>query len=102
MTACRSLRRLAAFATAALLAAAAAAQPASAPAPAKRPAAGAGSLSGSSPDADCAVQRKRYLDSQACFERYRSSNGSVKPEGYKACRNVVDPAPRCGPDLPTR
>ncbi|MDQ6639450.1 MAG: hypothetical protein M3Z15_07250, partial [Pseudomonadota bacterium] len=62
----------------------------------------AGSLSGSAPDANCAALRKRYLDSQACFERYRVANGSVKPEAYKACRNVVDPAPRCGPDLPTQ
>jgi hypothetical protein len=91
----------AALAGAALLAAALIA-PTLAFAQASRPAT-AGSLSGgSSAQTTCAVLRKRYLDSQACFERYRLANGAVRQEGFKRCPNVVDPSPRCGPDLPTK
>jgi len=60
------------------------------------------SLSASSPDAQCAALRKRYLESQACFEHYRVANGAVRPEGFKRCEEVVDPSPRCGQNLPTR
>jgi hypothetical protein len=78
------------------------AAPAPAFAQASKPA-GAGSLSGaSSAEANCAVLRKRYLDSQACFERYRLANAAVKEEGFKRCPNVVDPSPQCGPNLPTK
>ncbi len=63
----------------------------------------AGSLSGgATSEATCARLRKEYLDSQACFERYRIVGGAVKPEAFERCRNVVDPSPRCGPDLPTK
>jgi hypothetical protein len=76
--------------------------PAPALAQASRPAT-AGSLSGgASSEARCAVLRKRYLDSQACFERYRLANAAVKEEGFKRCPNVVDPSPQCGPNLPTK
>ena len=79
---------------------AAGAQPASqAAAPATRPAT-AGSLSGS-PKNDCAALRARYMKSQACFEHYRLANGGLKREAFKHCRNVVDPSPNCGPNLPT-
>ena len=63
--------------------------------------AGPASLSASAPD-DCAKLRKDYLDSQACFERYRNTNATMQAEGFKRCREVVDPSPRCGPNLPTR
>jgi hypothetical protein len=93
------MKRQAALAGAAWLAAALSAP---AFAQASRPAT-AGSLSGaSSAEATCEVLRKRYLDSQACFERYRLANGAVRAEGFKRCPNVVDPSPRCGPDLPTK
>ena len=62
----------------------------------------AASLSASSPDAECPALRKEYLESQACFQRYRVANGTVRPEAYKRCREVVDPSPRCGPNFPTR
>lgn len=88
---------------------AALAQSASSPARPRVPAT-ASSLSGSSPaetsstqpPTDCAARRKLYLDSQACFERYRTVDGAVKAEGFRRCRNVVDPSPECGPNLPTR
>ena len=63
----------------------------------------AGSLSGGdAAPTDCAARRKLYLDSQACFERYRLANGAVRQSAFKKCRNVVDPSPQCGPDLPTK
>ena len=108
MLATRSLRRsvaAAAAAAATLAIAAPALAQASAPSPASAPAsrpAVAASLSASSPDGECVALRKQYLDSQACFQRYRDANGSVRPEGFKACREVLDPSPRCGQNLPAR
>jgi hypothetical protein len=56
----------------------------------------AGSLNGPSA-ADCTVLRKRYAESQACFAPYRLANGGLKPEAYKRCREIADPALKCGP-----
>ena len=56
----------------------------------------AGSLS-SPPPPDCAALRARYAQSQACFSPYRLANGGIKPEAYKHCREMPDPALTCGP-----
>lgn len=61
----------------------------------------AGSLSGN-PTSHCAALRARYLNSQACFEHYRLANGGLKAQAFKHCKNVTDPSPQCGPDLPTQ
>ena len=50
----------------------------------------------------CAALRKQYLQSQVCFDHYRLADGGLRPGAAKHCRNVVDPSPRCGPDLPTK
>jgi hypothetical protein len=63
---------------------------------AARPAKSAGSLNGPT-TADCAALRKRYAESQACFAPYRLANGGIKPEAAKHCREVADPALKCGP-----
>lgn len=39
----------------------------------------------------CKDQWKQYQDSSACFARYRSANGSVKPEAFKVCPEVKQP-----------
>ena len=56
----------------------------------------AGSLSGPAAP-DCAALRKRYAASQACFAPYRLANGGLRPEAFKKCRNMPDPALTCGP-----
>ena len=87
-------RSLAAVAFALLGLECAAADP---PASAARPAKAAGSLSRPAAP-DCAALRKRYAESQACFAPYRLANGGIKPEGFKRCREVPDPALTCGPE----
>jgi len=78
----------------------AASAPESMPAPARPPRSApgktAGSLSGP-PPADCAALRRRYAQSQACFSPYRLANGGIKPEAFKRCREMPDPALVCGP-----
>jgi len=69
---------------------------ADAPASAPRPPPTAGSLGGPAAP-DCAALRKRYAESQACFAPYRLANGGIKPEAFKRCREVPDPALTCGP-----
>jgi len=56
----------------------------------------AGSLSGP-PPVDCTALRRRYAQSQACFSPYRLANGGIKPEAFKRCREMADPALVCGP-----
>ena len=68
------------------------------PASAARPAKVAGSLSGPAPP-DCAALRKRYAESQACFSPYRLANGGIKPEAFKRCHEMPDPALTCGPAI---
>ncbi len=78
------------------------AAPARRSAPAK---ATAGSLSGAttaSEAADCASKRRAYLESQACFERYRLANGAIRTEANGRCRPVVDPSPQCGQNFPAK
>ena len=57
----------------------------------------AGSLSGPPSASDCAMRRKHYAESQACFAPYRVANGSVRPEAYQRCKDMPDPALTCGP-----
>ena len=98
----RKIASTAAASVAAALLLAAALPAAAAPA-ASGVARSAGSLSGNDSAAgDCAARRKAYLQSQACFEHYRLANGAVRQGAYQKCRNVVDPSPQCGPDLPTK
>ena len=41
---------------------------------------------------------RRYQRSQACYERHRNANGSVKPEAVQRCGEPLpDPSARCGP-----
>jgi hypothetical protein len=37
-------------------------------------------------------QLRAYLDSDACFARYRNANRSIKAEAFRHCKDV--PAPR--------
>lgn len=34
---------------------------------------------------------REYLDSEACFERYRNVNHSLKVEAFKHCKDMPDP-----------
>jgi hypothetical protein len=47
--------------------------------------------------AACAALRKQYAQSQVCFGRYRLANGGLKPQAFKHCREIQDPAVKCGP-----
>jgi hypothetical protein len=58
--------------------------------------ASAGTSDAGAPD-DCAVLRRRYWESQECFNRYRNVNGSVKAEAYQHCAVVNNPVAQCGP-----
>jgi hypothetical protein len=40
----------------------------------------------------CEEQMKRYLDSLACFDAYRSAKGGIKPEAFQNCTEVKQPA----------
>jgi hypothetical protein len=44
----------------------------------------------------CAALRKQYAQSQACFGRYRLANGGLKPQAFKQCREIQNPAVKCG------
>lgn len=46
---------------------------------------------------DCETLRRQYWESQACFNRYRNVNGSVKPEAFRICREIQSPAAQCEP-----
>jgi hypothetical protein len=49
-------------------------------------------------DARCDAEYQRYLASLECFNRYRYSNGTMRPEGYQYCGTpILDPGPNCGP-----
>ncbi len=76
--------------------------PASAPAPAATlggaPAAaiGAASRPGANDASDCAGWQRRYTESQECFAQYKIVNGATRPEGFRQCTEVPDPASQCG------
>ena len=64
-----------------------------------------GSQAAQSPSAtsdgkDCATLHRLYMESQACFSRYRNANGSIKAEAFDNCTPVIDPNPVCGPYKP--
>lgn len=49
-------------------------------------------------DARCDAEYERYLQSLACFNRFRYHNGTVLDEAYQYCGTpVLDPSPSCGP-----
>lgn len=63
---------------------------------APRPAASAARAPAAEPD--CQRLWRRYQRSQACYERHRNANGSVKPEAVQRCGEPLpDPSARCGP-----
>ncbi len=71
-----------------------------APSQASQPKSNAGSLSGSDPaNSRCAVLRKRYAQSQACFERFRLHNGGLRPGASKACKQIKNPSLQCGSEI---
>ncbi|MDQ2736391.1 MAG: hypothetical protein M3Y55_15690 [Pseudomonadota bacterium] len=99
----RFIAHLMAFASIALATTAAQAQRSSAAPASRAPAAGSSSGSQQPTASECAALRKKYLDSQACFEPYRLAHGGLRREAFKHCKSVVDPSPRCdAPDLPTK
>lgn len=51
---------------------------------------------GQGDSAACAALRKQYAQSQACFARYRLANGGLKPQAFKQCREIQNPAVKCG------
>lgn len=58
--------------------------------------ASAGSSGSGGPD-ECAALRRKYWESQECFNSYRNVNGSVKAEAYQHCAVVKNPVAQCGP-----
>lgn len=47
--------------------------------------------SGSKEDESCAEQWRRFDAAWECFNPYRNANGSVKPEGFERCPEVIQP-----------
>jgi hypothetical protein len=41
----------------------------------------------------CEVAWHRYAASQACFDSYRLVGGGLKPEAFRACRELPEPEP---------
>lgn len=56
-----------------------------------------GSSGGQGGTDDCDSLRRQYWESQACFNRYRNVNGSVKLEAFRHCTEVESPIAQCGP-----
>lgn len=71
------------------------------PAPAPHPSTRAGSLSGPETGSTgrCAALRKRYAQSQACFERFRLHNGGLRPGAFKQCKQIKNPSLQCGSEI---
>ncbi len=63
------------------------------------PAPVAGSLSGAPEAGRCATLRKRYAQSQACYQRFRLKNGGLRPGASKQCKPVENPATKCGSEI---
>lgn len=62
-----------------------------------RSASGAGSLSSSGDNEDCATLQRRYKESQDCFgPRPRTITGAINVARSPQCPIVVDPSPKCG------
>lgn len=71
------------------------------PASAPRSRTNAGSLSGpaAGEGGQCAALRKRYAQSQACFERFRLKNGGLRPGASKQCKQIENPSVKCGSEV---
>ncbi len=71
------------------------------PARAPQPRTNAGSLSGpgSGSTGRCMALRKRYAQSQACFERFRLHNGGLRPGASKHCKEIKNPSLQCGSEI---
>jgi len=39
----------------------------------------------------CEEQKRRFMESQACFQKYRLANGGLRPEAYQRCTEVKQP-----------
>jgi hypothetical protein len=39
----------------------------------------------------CEEQKKRFMESQACFQKFRLVNGAVRPEAHQHCTEVKQP-----------
>ncbi len=63
------------------------------------PAPAAGSLSGSPKAGRCAALRKRYAQSQACFQRFRLKNGGLRPGASEQCKSIKNPSTKCGSEI---
>lgn len=46
---------------------------------------------------DCPTWWRIYDESSACFGRFRTIQGSVKPEAFDHCNEVMSPELKCGP-----
>ena len=57
----------------------------------------AGSLSGPGQrNGRCAILRKRYAQSEACFAHYRMKNRGLRPGAFQRCKQLKDPSVECG------
>ncbi|MEO7056008.1 MAG: hypothetical protein ABI281_02800 [Caldimonas sp.] len=59
----------------------------------------AGSLSGSPEAGRCAALRKRYAQSQACFQQFRLKNGGLRPGASRHCKSIKNPSTTCGSEI---
>jgi len=39
----------------------------------------------------CEEQKKLFMESQACFAKFRLANGAVRPEAFQHCTEVKQP-----------
>lgn len=49
--------------------------------------------------ARCAALRKRYAESQACFQRFRLQNGGLRPGAARQCKEIKNPSLQCGSEI---
>ncbi len=63
------------------------------------PAPVAGSLSGLTSVGRCAALRKRYAQSQSCFQHFRLKNGGLRPGAAKQCKQIENPSVKCGSEI---
>lgn len=47
----------------------------------------------------CDALRKRYAESQACFEHFRLKNGGLRPGAAKQCKEIKNPSLQCGSEV---
>jgi hypothetical protein len=51
------------------------------------------------PDERCAILRKKYAKSEACFARYRMKNHGLRAGAFQRCKQMNDPSSDCGPPV---